>query len=106
MITKVTKEEKEQLIIKRINKIDTDKKYALEMFKTYRVEEVKPKDSWIEWQGLTDKDKRKFIEQVIEIEDKCFIKQGTAIHRWNLKKVAQFVNDCKDKQLKEFGVRE
>ena len=74
MINKITKEEKEQLIERRIEKINLDNRYARELFKTYYKDD--PKENMKAWQTLEDKKKRKIVKQVIEWEDKAFLQQG------------------------------
>ena len=102
-MNKITKDEKELLILKRIELVDIDKDYAKKLFKTYYKDDVK--DNLKAWKDADDKTKRKVIKQIIVWENKSALKQGSIIHRTNLKGIMEFVKEFKHKQLQEFNIR-
>jgi len=102
-MNKITKEEKELLILRRIELIDIDKDYAKKLFKTYYKDDVE--DNLKAWKDANDKTKRKVIKQIIVWEDKAALQQGSVIYRTNLKAILRFVKEFKHKQLQEFKIR-
>jgi len=102
MIIKITEEDRENLILKRIEKIDTDKKYALELFELY-YKDV-PRENYNDWKISNTKKKRKIIKQIIKWEDDSVLRMGLNLFKFKIKKQLQYANDFKINQLKEFGI--
>ena len=101
MIRKITEEERELLIIKRIERIDKDQEYAKQLFETWY------KDSPVEnvraWRNSSPELKRKIVEEIIKKEDKGMVGMALKMSpiKWKEK-----LSDMKHQQLVEWGVRQ
>lgn len=100
---KISKQEKEQLLQKRIEHINNSRKYATELFALYY--KNPPAENWRSWQKLTEEKKKELVKSMIAKEDKAMIAQGIKLHRFNLKAATRVAHDFKVKQLIEYGIR-
>ena len=100
---KITEEEKELLIQKRIEKINEDKGYALDLFKTYYKEN--PQENLRAWRLISEQKKRDIVKKIIKEEDKGFLKFCVKQHPINIKKQLELLKNLKDQQLRELGIR-
>lgn len=100
---KITKEEKDQLIIKRIEYLNKHKKHALDLFEAYYKDN--PKDNWNDWVKADYALKEKVIKNIISKEDNMFIQESARKHGLNLKKAANYLKQLKHEQLVAYGVR-
>ena len=103
-MSKITEEEKQMLIEKRIAKIDVNKTYAMDLFKVYFKES--PKENLRAWGNLTKEKKVKLMKYIIKKEDKEMSAYCFSQHKLNPKKALELLAGMKDSQLKEFGVRQ
>ena len=107
MTTKITNKERQELTDKRLEQINTDKLYALQLFETHFKCSPgdMPQDKLDEWHTMTDKQKLKLIKRITEIEDKAMVSQAFTVHGYNVGEAKKYIMEMKHKQLVKFGVR-
>jgi hypothetical protein len=100
---KITNEEKELLIQKRIEKINKDKGYALDLFHVYYKEN--PQENVRVWRLIPDQKKRDIVKNILKEEDKGFLMYCVKQHPINIKKQLKLLSELKNQQLRELGIR-
>jgi predicted nucleic acid-binding OB-fold protein len=100
---KITNEERELLIQKRIERINEDKGYALDLFKTYYKES--PIENVKVWKLISEQKKRDIVKKIIKEENKGFLQYCVKQHPINIKKQLELLSGLKDQQLRELGIR-
>jgi len=100
---KITDEERELLIIKRIEKINEDKGYALDLFRTYYKDN--PKENLKAWRIMSENKRRDIVKKIIKEENKGFLQYCVKQHPINIKKQLELLAGLKDQQLRELGIR-
>lgn len=103
MIQKITEQEKNLLLEKKIEKIDKDTKYAKELFETYFDDPFQ--ENIDAWQAMDNKAKAKLVKKIIKFEDKAMVNEAFAVNKTNPKAALSYLNNLKVTQLKHFGVR-
>lgn len=99
----ITKEEKDLLIKKRIEKIDSSNKYAKELFSIWFKEN--PKENLEEWKTLTYEKKYKIVKEIVAKEHKEFLRVSLQTHKLNLKNAMGMARNLINDQLKELKIR-
>jgi predicted nucleic acid-binding OB-fold protein len=100
---KITEEEKELLIQKRIEKINNDRGHALDLFRIYYKES--PKENLKCWYMISEQKKRDIVKKIIKEEDRGFLKFCVKQHPINIIKQLELLKNLKDQQLREWGIR-
>ena len=105
MTKKITNEERDLLLVKRMEKLDKSKAYQRDLFKTYYKEE-ELKGNMQAWAKYNYKQKLKIVKQIQKWEDKAILQGAYQIHKFNVPQALDYVRKFKHKQLVSFGVRE
>jgi len=102
-VKKITKEEKKLLIKIRIERVDTNKKHAIELFDLHFKDPVK--SNLTAWKKKTFEEKEDIMRKIIKTEDMAMIKQCAGIYKLNIKKSVNALKKLKHTQMVELGIR-
>lgn len=104
-MNKVTKEERVLLLHNRFKRIEEDFQYRRDLFKTYYKENELRLNLKL-WKEFDYKQKINIVKQIIRMEDKYLVENSLKMFKLNVVGATRYIADIKDKQLREFGVRE